>query len=94
MEKPGWLKILPLNFLSSVYLNYDKSSDRKIIHAESWLSSTELLILDELHKMEDWKNYLKGLFDTKPKTLRVLVTGSARLDIFNQTGRFFSRALF
>lgn len=94
-----WLaKNIAAEFSNSVYLNYDKLSDRKIIHAESWVPSTKLLILDELHKMEAWKNYLKGLFDTKLKTLRVLVTGSARLDIFNQlgdslAGRYFKHRL-
>lgn len=95
----SWLaKNIASEFSNSVYLNYDKLSDREIIRTESWLPSTELLILDELHKMEAWKNYLKGLFDTKLKTLRVLVTGSARLDIFNQlgdslAGRYFKHRL-
>lgn len=94
-----WLaKNIASEFTHTVYLNYDKQSDREIIHAESWLPSTELLILDELHKMDDWKNYLKGLYDTKITTLRVLVTGSARLDIFNQlgdslAGRYFKHRL-
>lgn len=82
-----WLaKNIATEFTNSIYLNYDKAFDRKIIHNESWLDSTELLILDELHKMEDWKNYIKGVFDTKPDTLRILVTGSSRLDIFEQMG--------
>lgn len=82
-----WLaKNIATEFNNSIYLNYDKVSDRKIMHAESWLESTELLILDELHKMENWKNYIKGVYDTKPDTLRILVTGSSRLDIFEQMG--------
>ena len=48
--------------------------------------------------MSDWKNYLKGLYDTKSENLQILVTGSARLEIFRQTGdslagRFFSHQL-
>ena len=48
--------------------------------------------------MPDWKNYLKGLFDTKNDRVKILVTGSARLDYFRQTGdslagRFFTHRL-
>ncbi len=82
-----WLaKEIGSQFKETVYLNYDSVADRKIIREEKWLLSTELLILDEIHKMPKWKNYLKGIFDTKEKHLKILVTGSARLDIFNQVG--------
>lgn len=82
----------------SVYLNYDNLSHRDIIQHAAWLPGTELLILDELHKMAEWKNYLKGLYDTKPPNLKILVTGSARLDTFRQSGdslagRFFRHRL-
>lgn len=70
----------------SVYLNYDHGADRDIIRSESWLAKTPLLVLDEIHKMPDWKNYLKGVYDTKPIELKILVTGSARLDIYHQAG--------
>lgn len=94
-----WLaKNIAKEFSNSVYLNYDQVLDREIIHAQSWLPSTELLILDELHKMENWKNYLKGVYDTKLDSLRILVTGSARLDIYDQlgdslAGRYFRHRL-
>ena len=82
----------------SIYLNYDHSQDRQLISDESWRDTTELLIFDELHKMPQWKNYLKGLFDTKPTHQKILVTGSARLDIFKQVGdslagRYFTHRL-
>ncbi len=79
-------KALAKEFSSSVYLNYDHFDDRKIISKASWLPSVELVILDEIHKMPKWKNYLKGVYDTKPKQQKILVTGSARLEIFNQVG--------
>ena len=44
------------------------------------------MILDEIHKMPNWKNYLKGVYDTKPSHQKILVTGSARLEVFNQVG--------
>ena len=82
-----------------VYLNYDSRGDRDIIAKEAWLSSTDLLIFDEIHKMADWKTYIKGVYDTKPAKLHILVTGSARLEYFRQTGeslsgRFFIHRLF
>jgi len=36
--------------------------------------------------MPDWKNYLKGLYDTKPEGQHLLITGSARLETFYEVG--------
>lgn len=82
-----------------LYLNYDNIEHQKIIRDHAWLNNTDLLILDELHKMPRWKNYLKGLYDTKLKNLHVLVTGSARLDLYHKVGdslagRYFLHHLF
>jgi predicted AAA+ superfamily ATPase len=90
-----WLaKEIAKTYSHSTYLNYDRYEDREIIRKEAWLANTDLLILDELHKMKGWKNYVKGVFDTKPEWMKILVTGSARLDVFRQAGdslagRFF-----
>jgi predicted AAA+ superfamily ATPase len=82
-----WLaREISKSYSNPAYLTYDHYEDRKIIHRESWLPKTDLLVLDELHKMKGWKNFLKGVFDTKPEHLHILVTGSARLDAFRQTG--------
>ena len=94
-----WLaKDLARDFKSPVYLNYDQILDQKIIRDQSWLPTTDLLIFDELHKMNGWKNYLKGVYDTKPESLKILVTGSARLDLYDQlgdslAGRYFRHRL-
>ncbi len=79
-------KWIAKEFSSSLYLNYDSLEDRKIIQQEAWLPSVELLILDEIHKMPKWKNYLKGVYDTKQPHQKILVTGSARLEVFTQAG--------
>ena len=86
------------NFSKTLYLNYDRYEDRKIIDREEWFEDTQLLILDELHKKEGWNNYLKGIYDTKPSNLKILVTGSARLEAFfykgdSLAGRFFKHRL-
>lgn len=79
-------KQIAKEFSASLYLNYDNLEDRKIILDQSWLERTDLLIFDELHKMPEWKNFLKGVYDTKPENTQILVTGSARLDVYNQMG--------
>ncbi len=82
-----WLtRNIAATFENSVYLNYDNLNHRTIILSQSWLPNTELLVLDELHKMPDWKNYLKGLYDTRNQSMRLLVTGSARMDVFSKMG--------
>lgn len=94
-----WLaKDIAKEFKKSIYLNYDQIMDREIMVAQSWLPDTDLLILDEIHKMEGWKNYLKGIYDTKPGSMRILVTGSARLDVYDHlgdslAGRYFRHRL-
>ncbi len=82
-----WLaKKIGEKYPHTVYLNYDSLEDRKIMKQQSWLPDANLLILDELHKMRDWKNFLKGLYDTKQVGLKILVTGSARMETFRKTG--------
>lgn len=79
---------------NSIYLNWDVVGDRKIIRQIAWAKSASLLILDELHKAPKWKNYLKGIIDEFHNKPPILVTGSARLDLFRKagdalTGRYF-----
>jgi predicted AAA+ superfamily ATPase len=85
-------------YQNPLYLNYDHIKDRTLIQEQLWLPESDFLILDELHKMHDWKNYLKGLYDTKPEHQHILVTGSARLDLYDQigdslAGRYFRHRL-
>jgi len=70
----------------STYLNFDVTSDRARILRQSWPQETKLLVLDELHKMPEWKSWLKGVIDGRPAGQRQLVTGSARMDTFRQSG--------
>ena len=44
--------------------------------------SGKLWIFDEIHKYRRWRNYLKGLYDGRPRGQRILVTGSGRLDLY------------
>ena len=45
-----------------------------------------VLAFDELHKFARWKNFLKGFFDTYENQCRIIVTGSARLDVYRRGG--------
>ena len=47
---------------------------------------TPLLVLDEIHKARGWKRTLKGLWDTQRAPADVLVTGSARLNVYKKGG--------
>jgi uncharacterized protein len=44
------------------------------------------VLLDEIHKDANWKQNLKGFYDLKGKKFPILVTGSARLDIYRKGG--------
>lgn len=68
------------------YLNYDSTSDRRIFVKESWKRSCELVVFDEIHKHRHWKNKIKGVYDTEGVRPRLLVTGSARLGLYQRTG--------
>ena len=48
------------------YLNYDVPADRAIVLHQRWNPLAPLLVLDEIHKMPDWKAWLKGVVDGKP----------------------------
>jgi predicted AAA+ superfamily ATPase len=67
------------------YLNWDVPDDReRILRRE--LPTSPLWVFDEIHKYRRWRNFLKGIFDAKRKSQRVLVTGSARLDLYRRGG--------
>jgi hypothetical protein len=79
------------------YLNWDNADHRRTIlggpavlaHAagtDQLRASPPVLVLDELHKHTKWKGLLKGLFDTYGDSLRIIVTGSSRLDIYRRGG--------
>ncbi|GDX59109.1 ATPase [Comamonadaceae bacterium] len=76
------------------YLNYDVAADRALILKQRWRPQAALLVLDEIHKMPNWKSWLKGVYDGKPAAQRLLVTGSARLDTFRQSGESLAGRFF
>jgi len=76
------------------YFNYDNVDDRLGLKEGSWDRSKPLVIFDELHKLKNWKSWLKGIYDKEGIPPSLLVTGSARLDTYKKVGdslagRFF-----
>ena len=67
------------------YLNWDIAEHREMILKRE-LPVGPIWIFDELHKYRSWRNYLKGLYDGRPEGQRILVTGSARLDLYRFSG--------
>jgi predicted AAA+ superfamily ATPase len=67
------------------YLNWDYPKDREHILKLN-LPSTDIWILDEIHKYKNWRNLLKGLYDKNKGQKDILVTGSARLDLLRRGG--------
>ncbi len=73
-------------FASAQYLNWDVAADRTILRRQTWGARTRLLAMDEIHKMPDWKSWLKGVVDGRPPEQALLVTGSARMETWRQSG--------
>lgn len=48
--------------------------------------SVPLVVFDEIHKYAQWKDYLKGFFDQYQQRCHILVTGSAKLNLFKRAG--------
>lgn len=80
-----------------VHFNWDNRNHRRLIvsgpdevAASAGLDSPHveapLILFDEIHKYRRWRDFLKGFFDGWSDRARVLVTGSARLEVFNRGG--------
>lgn len=67
------------------YMNWDVDEHRARILARTFPRS-RLWVFDEIHKYRRWRNYLKGIFDTREPGQQILVTGSARLDYYRFGG--------
>jgi uncharacterized protein len=68
------------------YLNWDFDEDRKRILKSELPRGKALVILDEIHKYSRWRTLIKGYFDKFSPQLKILVTGSGRLDYYSHGG--------
>ncbi len=67
------------------YLSWDIAEHRERILKQE-LPPGRLWIFDEIHKHRSWRNLLKGLYDGRRTGQRIMVTGSARLDLYRRGG--------
>ncbi len=70
----------------SRYLNYDSLDDRLKIRKEIFPMGRGLIVLDEIHKFSRWRQVIKGLFDKRKEEIKILITGSAKLDHYRHGG--------
>lgn len=67
------------------YLSWDVPEHRERILKRE-LPTSRTWVFDEIHKYRLWRNFLKGLYDRPGRRQRILVTGSARLDLYRHGG--------
>lgn len=85
------------DFRGGSYFNWDDQGHREAILAgpervaalvglQRLREEKPFCAFDELHKYRHWRDFLKGFFDSWENRAHVLVTGSARLDVFKRAG--------
>lgn len=100
-------RLIARSYINSYYFNWDIAEHRTLFFSNPAFfeglrrrdASTPLIILDEIHKYRDWKNYLKGIYDQFHEDYKFLVSGSGRLDIYQKggdslAGRYYMFHLF
>ncbi len=78
--------LLTGKYAQGQYFNWDVDEDRKAIIQKQWRANAPLIIFDEVHKYLRWKQWVKGVYDSRPANQQYLVAGSARLDIYKKGG--------
>ena len=82
---------------ADAYINWDNIDDRELILAgparlvdhfklDRLSATTPVILFDELHKYPRWKQFLKGFFDSYADRIRIMVTGSSRMDAYRRGG--------
>ena len=70
----------------NTYMNWDVAEHRENIIRENFPSGKGLLNLDEIHKFKNWRQVVKGLYDSRKHELQIIVTGSGKLDYYRHGG--------
>jgi uncharacterized protein len=79
------------------YLNWDNLDHRKNIlqgpkniienmHLDKLHVKKPIIVFDEVHKFKLWKTFIKGFFDTYRDQIRIILTGSSKLDVYRKGG--------
>lgn len=68
------------------YLNWDFAPSAEKIRKNMLPIDQSILVFDELQKLKTWKSWIKGLIDVEKGHVKIVVTGSARLDLYQKGG--------
>lgn len=79
-------EMIAKNFEFSRYYNWDYQPDRKKLLGGELPGEPGLIIFDEIHKHRKWKNLIKGIYDVHKDKYQIIVTGSARLNVYRKSG--------
>lgn len=82
---------------AAAYANWDNVDDRAKILAgpakvveryklNRLARTAPVVLFDEVHKYPRWKQFLKGFYDTYADQIRIMVTGSSRMDLYRRGG--------
>lgn len=80
-----------------VYLNWDNHDERRIIlegpaavvqyaHLLEASRQKPIIVFDEIHKYTNWQTFVKGFYDTYKEKFKIMVIGSAKLNIYRKGG--------
>ncbi|MBD3420741.1 MAG: AAA family ATPase [Chitinivibrionales bacterium] len=89
--KTTWAKAQLNPDTYSNYYNWDNPVTRKLYRENPLFLLTnaspgEITVFDEIHKRTNWKDILKGIYDSIDPAIRLIITGSARLEWFRKSG--------
>lgn len=100
-------KMIADGYPNNLYFNWDAPRNKaRLVNNPNFFEelprkddSLPLILLDEIHKYRQWKNYLKGVYDTFHESFLFLVMGSGRMDIYQRggdslAGRYFQFRLW
>ena len=87
-------RMIAEGYSNNLYFNWDVPRNKSRLVNDPFFfeelprkdDSPPLVLLDEIHKYRQWKNYLKGVYDTFHESFLFLVMGSGRMDIYQRGG--------
>ena len=71
---------------SPAYLNWDVPGIPGQLREGKLPPNQTRIVLDEIHKFKNWRNLIKGLFDSNKSKKQFIITGSAKLDHYRKGG--------
>jgi len=91
-----WLHQKKMNSSKVTYFSIDDMyfSTNSLLDTgrDFYLRGGQILVLDEVHKYENWAREIKNLYD-RYKDLKIIFTGSSIIDISKQEGDLSRRAM-